>query len=142
MPRAPFASLPVRSFIFKCGRLFALVMVVSLAGWGCGDSSGGHEGLYPAQIGERLGFIDRSGTIVINPQFDDAEEFSEGLARVAVGDKVGYIDDSGAYVINPQFNRAGNFSGGLAWAETYEELGITLSYVDREGTIVFTMTTD
>ncbi len=30
------------------------------------------------------GYIDKNGKVVIEPQFDDARDFSEGLARVAI----------------------------------------------------------
>ena len=40
-------------------------------------------------IGDKEGFIDTKGNIVINPQFDDTGWFSEGLARVRIGGKLG-----------------------------------------------------
>ena len=33
-------------------------------------------------MARKYGFIDKSGKMVIEPQFDDAEPFSEGLAKV------------------------------------------------------------
>ena len=33
-------------------------------------------------MAKKYGFIDKSGKVVIEPQFDDAEPFSEGLAKV------------------------------------------------------------
>ena len=55
-----------------------------------------------------------TGTIVINPQFDDASSFSDGLALVRIGDKSGFIDKTGSVVINLQFDDADSFSEGLA----------------------------
>ena len=49
----------------------------------------------------KFGYIDKKGTIVINPQFDDAEGFQRGFARVYLGNKWGYIDTKGDYVWNP-----------------------------------------
>ena len=46
-----------------------------------------NSGLYPIQDGGKLGYIDRNGKVVINPQFDWAGEFSEGLANVGIGGK-------------------------------------------------------
>lgn len=43
------------------------------------------EGLAVARLGEKAGFIDKTGQFVIAPQFADATSFSEGLARVNVG---------------------------------------------------------
>ena len=64
--------------------------------------------------GERYGYIDLLGTLVIEPQFAYAEPFSEGLAPAQVGDLVGYIDRTGAFVFEPQFAAADPFQKGLA----------------------------
>ena len=50
--------------------------------------------------------MDRTGRVVIPPQFADAGNFSEGLAAVQPSEtehKYGYIDTSGKMVIPPQF---------------------------------------
>ena len=69
----------------------------------------------------------KTGTYVINPQFDDAYPFSEGLAVVRIGDyetgKLGFIDKTGAFVINPQFDDAESFSEGLAAVEIDDKWG-------------------
>ena len=38
--------------------------------------------LAPVRTLKSWGFIDTTGAYVINPQFDDAENFADGLARV------------------------------------------------------------
>ena len=35
-------------------------------------------------MAKKYGFIDKSGKVVIEQQFNDASAFSEGLARVAI----------------------------------------------------------
>ncbi len=66
------------------------------------------EGLIQAYDREKrnLGFIDKTGKFVIEPQYVEAAPFSEGLARVAVieggEEKVGFIDHSGKFVIHPR----------------------------------------
>ena len=68
----------------------------------------------------KTGFIDRTGKIVIDPQFDSVGDFSEGLAEITVTtetypfSKHGYIDESGRLAINPQFDVAYPFSERLA----------------------------
>jgi hypothetical protein len=66
----------------------------------------------------KYGFIDKTGEMVIEPQFDWAFQFSEGLAVVMVGDEIpgkwGYIDRTGEFVIGPEFDPAFIFSEGLA----------------------------
>ena len=62
------------------------------------------------KIGDKYGYINPKGEIVINPQFDEAGSFSEGLADVKIGGKEGYINPKGEIVIEPQFDSAGPFS--------------------------------
>lgn len=69
--------------------------------------------LFPVVAGGRWGFIDKSGTTVINPQFDRADRFAHGLAPIKSG-RWGYVDEAGKLAINPQFDRADPFSEGLA----------------------------
>lgn len=61
------------------------------------------EGLAPAQIGEgKTGYIDKTGKIVINPQFGAALPFYGGMAFVVSEDSPGgemaWIDKEGKYV--------------------------------------------
>ncbi|MBX2896896.1 MAG: WG repeat-containing protein [Cyclobacteriaceae bacterium] len=68
----------------------------------------------------KMGFIDKIGTLVIEPVYEDASHFSEGLAAVAkkneVGDtKWGFINTNGQIVIDFIYsNRPGSFKNGLA----------------------------
>ena len=52
------------------------------------------EGLARVAIGDRWGYIDKSGEYVINLQFDDAKSFEDGLACVKIDGKYGYISKS------------------------------------------------
>jgi hypothetical protein len=63
-----------------------------------------------------VGFMDRTGKVVIPPQFNHVCQFSEGLAAVGLPDrKLGFIDLSGKLVIQTQFEFSENyFSEGLA----------------------------
>ena len=81
-------------------------------------------------IGDKLGYINYGGEIVIKPQFDAAEPFSEGWAAVKIGGKYGYINYGGEIVIKPQFDAAEPFSEG--WA--FVHIGISKSgSINREG---------
>lgn len=52
--------------------------------------------LYRILVGEKYGFIDATGKVVIEPQYDDAKtEFSEDLCYVTLGDKHYCIDKKG-----------------------------------------------
>jgi hypothetical protein len=67
------------------------------------------EGLAPVEVGEKWGYIDRSGAIVIPPRYAAASSFSEGLAAVGDREKFGYIDKSGRIVVEPRFLWASDF---------------------------------
>jgi hypothetical protein len=71
-------------------------------------------GLYLIENDGKFGFMDRTGTTVIEPQFEEVGAFSEGLAAVRVGTKWGYINAKGELVINPQFDHASSFQYGRA----------------------------
>ena len=47
------------------------------------------------RLNGRYGFIDASGSVVIEPEGDDAKSFSNGLALVREDDRFGYIDREG-----------------------------------------------
>jgi hypothetical protein len=90
-----------------------------------------------------VGYIDKTGNLIIKPVFDDAMYFNEGLAAVFIGKrfegKWGYIDTSGKMVIEPQFENALFFSGGLANVSppTGEEIKGIWGYIDKSGKIVW-----
>lgn len=105
----------------------------------------------------KMGYIDRTGTMIISAQFDAAEEFSEGLAAVAmkIGERSvrgedqptvdlqwGFVNQTGKIVIPAQFARVGRFSEGLAWVEVGDKHGRANygmdkhGYVDKAGNIV------
>lgn len=77
----------------------------------------------------KVGFVNKSGEVVINPQFDNAELFSEGLAAVKQGDRWGFIDKSGNIVINPQFDKVGKFKNKKAPFR----LGKQWGFIDKKG---------
>lgn len=89
------------------------------------------------------GFIDRTGNLVIKPQFVATYCFSEGLAAVQPknSNKFGFIDKSGKFVIPAQFDEVGKFREGLAAVSTNTALTrnpsqnsiITYGYIDKTG---------
>ncbi len=83
---------------------------------------------------DKWGYIDKTGKMVIEPQFDKVKAFSGGLATVEINGKWGYIDKTGRMVIEPQFDDTGSFSEGLAAAKkTYSGL---YEYIDKTGKAV------
>lgn len=121
--------------------LYSLLVLSLLTLFGCSDTTGRVDppprsqdqtsavtkpaSLFDVKIGGKWGFIDKSGKLVINPQFDNTGMFSEGLGNVCVGkcgtfgdkpdeSKWGFIDAAGKYVVNPAYDFSYPFSEGLA----------------------------
>lgn len=114
------------------------------------------EGLLPIQQGGKWGYINRSGEVVIKPQFDSAEPFAEGLALVRYpprkkplkpGEKtaellegMGFIDHTGRVVIkldNPLHLNGESFSEGLTKFWTWDPVkGNLYGYIDTTGKVV------
>lgn len=89
-------------------------------------------GLYPVRQNNQVGFINRSGYVVIEPQFDEACGFSEGLSLAATNGKWGYIDRTGEFVIQPEYDYAEHFLGGIAFVEKDGQF----AYIDASGQLV------
>ncbi len=97
--------------------------------------------LYQITVGNKSGFIDQTGKIVIQPKFDGERYmfggFFEGLAEFkdmkALPEypfsKEGFIDISGRVVIKPQFDVAYDFSNGRAQVK----IGDLTSFIDKTG---------
>jgi len=70
---------------------------------------------YLVQDGNKFGWLDRAGKVVITPRFDDAFPF-KGYKYAAVrdGSKWGYINDAGKFAIDAQFDFAFAYDGDIA----------------------------
>ena len=100
--------------------------------------------------GQKYGYIDWLGKIVISPTFDRARNFRFDLACVGSGDgrdrRYGYIDKIGNYVIEPLFNDAGDFfqlleDGNTRHLDNFPplaqvEIDGKVSYINKKGDII------
>ena len=77
----------------------------------------------------KWGYINKNGEFIIEPQFDNADNFSEGYACVELDGKWGYINNKGKFVIKPQFDKGYCFSEGLAAVK----IGDNWGYIDKTG---------
>jgi len=83
--------------------------------------------------GLKWGFIDKRGKVVINPQFEECDDFYEGLCAVGNNDyEWGYIDKNGKLVMNYQFDRATRFNNNRAIVLLNDKWGV----IDNEGKYV------
>lgn len=92
------------------------------------------EGLAAVEINNRWGFIDKTGKIVITPQFDFVlREFSEGIAFVHCdNDKIGTIDKTGKMITDCIFDEAWGFSEGLSAVQFRGKFG----FINKSGKFV------
>lgn len=122
--------------------LLACLLVTGFLVTGCHEgsfSSGGPtEWVFPIYRDARLGFVDQTGRLVIEPEFlgslEPAEDIVPVLAQVGGDDQLwGFIDFTGAWIIEPRFSRVGPFSEGFA--AFVDEDRLRGGYIDRSGTV-------
>jgi len=63
--------------------------------------------------GGQIGFVDKTGKIIITPQFTEVCPFVDGLSLVEVATKIGVIDRSGRFVWGPMVEQNTWGEGGL-----------------------------
>ncbi len=84
--------------------------------------------------GDKRGYVDKTGKVVIAPHFDMALPFVEGLAEVKNADGCGFIDTTGKAVVplGSIDDGAEQFSEGLANVKIGKKWG----FVDKSGNLV------
>jgi len=104
--------------------------------------------LFSIEKDGKFGFIDRTGKVVIAPQFDSVSGFSEGLALAVRDRRKFFIDTSGHTVFEAKFDIVNNFSEGLAAVNIGEKripnIGLISDpgkwgYIDKTGQLVIPM---
>jgi hypothetical protein len=137
------------SATFKDGTFFSdgLAFVVSEDGYPtCIDKSGEikfalkqakrvssfREGLAFIDVDNKFGFVDKTGKVVITPQFDFVMLFFEGFAAVKQDNKCGFIDKTGKIVINLQFDEVSFFSEKKAAFKNGKQWG----FIDAKGSYI------
>lgn len=115
-----------------------LVSLLPLILVGCLSTNRGAfhgENLWRVQINDRFGFINKTGSIVISPEFKIAGSFNEGLAFVKLQDgQTGYIKPDGSVAftfLNENSDSSQHYSEGLA---AVRRKGLN-GYIDQAGAI-------
>lgn len=80
----------------------------------------------------KCGYIDKTGKLIIECEYDSAWDFEEGLAAVEKNEKYGYINKQGKLVVDFQYDNAFVFMEGLALVEKEGKYG----YIDKSGNVV------
>lgn len=82
----------------------------------CGEGDEKALDRIPVKMGEKWGYVDREGKWLINPQFEEAQEFREGRAVVARGNgEYAFIDTDGKVMNDAWYKDVTFFSEGKAW---------------------------
>lgn len=81
----------------------------------------------------KWGFLNDSGRLVIDYQFEFVWPFSEGLAAVQKDDKWGYIRRDGTWAIKPKYIIACSFSEGIAYVKEESKNGPVTNAIDTQG---------
>lgn len=90
----------------------ALLLLASLII--CVGRGSARTGRFPIVVDGKYGYMDRTGNVVIEPQFDSAASFFDGLALVKIGGSYRYVDASGKPAFAGEYENAVGFSEGLA----------------------------
>ena len=81
----------------------------------------------------KVGFIDKKGSVAIPLVYDDAKYFKEGLVKVKKNNKWGFIDKAGSTIIPIIYDDIWYFSEGLAVVEQNGKQG----FIDKNGGVLF-----
>src|SRR5256885_16780741 len=60
----------------------------------------------------KWGFIDRTGKVIVEPQYDRFLYAEDGMRAVEIGGKWGFTDEAGTILIAPQYADARSFAEG------------------------------
>ena len=96
------------------------------------------EGLAAVCRDGRYGFVDRTGTLRIEPRFANTAAFSEGLCLVSDPETglLGFVDQEGAMALPFQFQEVASFHEGRARIQVQGATG----FIDRSGKVVIPAT--
>ena len=77
----------------------------------------------------KRGFIDKNGTVVIEPNYENVALFTDGLAPVKINGKWGFINKFQKIIIEPRFDEIRwSFHEDLASVRVGEKWG----YIDKQ----------
>lgn len=92
--------------------------------------------LFPIRLNGQFGYMDRTGKIIVRPQFQNASDFHDGMAQVSSpAQGRGIVDATGKITLLSKFVWIGDFSEGLAEVEIWDGSG-KAGYIDVTGALV------
>ena len=92
----------------------------------------GNNELYLLKVGNKWGYVNNAGYVVIEPRFQYAFVFEGSSARVRINSKWGMIDKTGRFIIEPQYDEIGHFRDGLSRVRKNGKV----SFINETGKII------
>lgn len=89
------------------------------------------DGLAAIKLGDKWGFINNLGNIIVKLEYDDARRFHNGYAPVKKNWKWGFINKKGDIVVPAKYDDVGFFEEGLASVKLNGKWG----FVDSNGNV-------
>ena len=90
------------------------------------------DGVAAVKKGDKWGYIDKTGNLIISYKYDEAASFSCGIALVKENDKIGIIDTSGNWKKTIEAEEGGVISEDLLAIKVNGKWG----FIDKDGNIV------
>jgi hypothetical protein len=90
------------------------------------------DGWAAAKLGNKWGFVDRQGDVVMAFKYRRAGSFKDSLAWVYSKNKVGYINQDEAFVVAATFDKAFDFQHGVARVVKDGKYGL----IDKTGSYI------
>lgn len=115
----------------------------SVEWWGVRKACNFSEGLAMVLVGNKYGYINTVGEMVIPPQFtavDHTSSFRRGLARINMENKFGFINRDGGFVIPPRYDFVSSFM--IEDSAAIAEVGGKRGLINRKGDWIISPTFD
>jgi hypothetical protein len=79
-----------------------------------------------------MGFINKAGKVVVQPNFQYVSDFNNGLAAAKLNNKYGFIDKKGNFIVANEYDDAKDFENGLSVVNKGNQYGA----IDAKGAVV------
>lgn len=93
----------------------------------------GQETLFKITVDNKVGYISKTGEVVVKPKFDSGSDFQKGIAVILLGTKYGIINSRGVYLTKPVFEMIGEFKNDAAIAV----LNGNRVIINRRGSVLY-----
>jgi len=79
------------------------------------------------RVENKMGLINTSAKVILEPTYDAIKPFVDGRARVKSGELWGMIDTSGKVTVPVEYSKLGDYGGNAIWAAKGETYGVIVN---------------